>query len=85
MGADQSGELGKGFLEELTSGQVLKMSSKVWQMGEDVGEGLPRFWLGLTGPSVKPWVRVGFILFGLSRTPSVLYTEEGLMLRLQFP
>lgn len=56
MGADQSGELGKGFLEELTSGQVLKMSSKVWQMGEDVGEGLPRFWLGLTGPSVKPWV-----------------------------
>lgn len=56
VGDDQLGELGKGFLEELTLGQVLKMSRRVCQMGEEVGEGHPRFWLGLGGPSVKPWV-----------------------------
>lgn len=38
MGDDQFGELGKGFLKELTLGQVLKMSRRVCQMEKQQGK-----------------------------------------------
>lgn len=38
MSGDQSGELGTGFLEKLTWGQVLKMSRRISQMGKRQGK-----------------------------------------------